>query len=177
MTLRRIVPLAASAFAVVFALTSAVAAQAMDRWVGTWKLNVEKSRYEAGPRPDFRSINPVVELKVLDGTLRITSGPINASFVNEVVFDGKPHPVNGRLERTTRVYRWIDDRTYEWVQRVDGRVTTTTHLQLSPDGQTHTVTTTGVDENGRAVKRVTVYERTATGTDQRPSSPASTSDR
>jgi hypothetical protein len=85
-------------------------AQSMGQWAGTWTINLDKSTYEAGPRPDAATVNTVV-LGVIDGQLRITSGPVNARWINVVRFDG--------------VYRWIDDRTDEWVQKVNGQVTTT----------------------------------------------------
>ena len=155
----RSVPAMLVALITLATLPLAGAGQSMDLWAGAWALNVEKSKYNAGPPPDPKFANATVVLSIVDGQLRITSGPENARWVNVVRFDGKEHRIMGPAQPTTRVYTWIDDRTYEWVQRVRGKVTTTTRLVLSPDGKTHTLTTTGVDEKGERIDRMTVYRK------------------
>ena len=74
-------------------------------------------------------------------------------------FDGKEHPVAGALLPTTRTFKWVDDRHYEWVTRVNGRETTTTRLELSPDGRTQTLVTTGRSAQGQHVDATAVFEK------------------
>ena len=54
--------------------------------------------------------------------------------------DGKDYPLEGIEEAVTNAYNRIADRTYDLVFKVDGRVTTTTRISISPDGKTMTVT-------------------------------------
>ena len=64
-----------------------------------------------------------------------------------------------RAANTTRAYRRIDDRTYEFVTKVDGKVTTTTRSVAARDGKTRTTTTTGKDAQGQTVNNVQVFDR------------------
>lgn len=75
------------------------------------------------------------------------------------MFDGKEAVLNGAAVPTTRVYKRIDDRTYEFVTRVQGKVTTTTRVAIAADGKTRTITTTGTDEQGRRVNNVALWDR------------------
>ena len=109
----RSVPAMLVALITLATLPLAGAGQSMDLWAGAWALNVEKSKYNAGPPPDPKFANATVVLSIVDGQLRITSGPENARWVNVVRFDGKEHRIMGPAQPTTRVYTWIDDRTYE----------------------------------------------------------------
>src|SRR6478672_10142096 len=89
-----------------------VVAQGADTWVGTWKLNIAKSKYSPGPPPK-------------SGTVRIsTSSGGGISIVGDGVdadgksthtentgkFDGKDYPVEGAATpNTTRAFKRIDD--------------------------------------------------------------------
>jgi hypothetical protein len=64
-----------------------------------------------------------------------------------------------RVANTTRAYRRIDDRTYEFVAKVDGKVTTTTRSVAARDGKTRTTMTTGKDAQGQSVNNVQVFDR------------------
>ena len=56
-------------------------------------------------------------------------------------FDGTDYPVQGVEVVVTNVYRRVDDRTYEVVQKVDGEVSVTARMAVSPDGKTLTTVT------------------------------------
>ena len=75
-------------------------------------------------------------------------------------FDGKSAEVKDATDaNTTRVYKRIDARTYEFVTAVGGKVTTTTQSVTSADGKTRTNTKSGKNTQGVTVKNVTVYDR------------------
>lgn len=146
--------------------TLVVSAQSMEPWVGTWKLNIAKSKYNAGPAPAAPTAN-TTKLEIVNGVMRITTDTVNAQgqknqVVRYVHFGTKEQGQasgNPAAASVTYVYTSIDPRTYQWVTRVDGKVTTTTRLVLSPDGKTQTLTTTGTDAQGQAVNSVTMFER------------------
>jgi hypothetical protein len=76
------------------------------------------------------------------------------------MFDGKPSAIKGAPDaNTTRVYRRIDGRTYEYVQSVAGKLTTTARTVIAADGKTRTITTTGKNAQGQTVKNVAFYDR------------------
>jgi hypothetical protein len=78
-----------------------------DPFLGTWQLNLAKSKFSPGPPPRSVTVNEQAEGQNLKGTFTgtDTSGnPIN--FVAAYVFDGMPHPTgnpNGDATAYTRV--------------------------------------------------------------------------
>ena len=155
----------ARALAVVASIVLAgmsVSAQSTEPWVGKWKLNLLRSVYSPGPLPTVKSqvvtheavpngIRTIIENVGADGTAGRTE--VTA------MFDGKEYELKGAANPTTRVYRRIDDRSFEYVERVNGRVTVTTKVEISADGKTRTNTTTGTTPQGRKVHNVVISER------------------
>jgi len=79
---------------------------------------------------------------------------------NMTMFDGKPSEIKGAPDaNTTRVYKRIDSRTYEYVQSVGGKLTVTSRTVVAADGKTRTVTTTGKNAQGQTVNNVAAYDR------------------
>ncbi len=136
-------------------------AQAADSWLGTWKLNVAKSKYSPGPAPKSQTSHFEA---VAGGAVKITVDgvdPAGKATHTEVVtmFDGKEVEYKGAAVAETRAYKRIDDHNYEWVSRVKGKVTTTSRSTVSADGKTRTNVTTGTDAEGKPVNSTGVYER------------------
>ncbi|MGE3508095.1 MAG: hypothetical protein AB7N65_04350 [Vicinamibacterales bacterium] len=121
-------------------------AQTTAPWEGTWEVNVSKSTYDPGPAPKS---NRIVLKATADGASLVTDG-IGADGKpthNEIIyrFDGKDYPFKGTVAAgTTRAYTRIDDRTYEYVTKVNGKVTTTSRVVTAADGKSRTQTTTGL---------------------------------
>jgi hypothetical protein len=146
----------------ILAMAFPAAAHAQEIGVGTWKLNLAKSKYEPAnltPKSQFVRFEPLS-----GGGMKVTAETVDAQGTRvhtevETMFDGKPSNVRGGADRDTRVYRRIDSRTYEFVASVNGNVTTTTRTVLSSDGKTRTNTTTGKNAQGRTVSSVAVYDK------------------
>jgi hypothetical protein len=154
-----------AAAAVLLADGSLALGQVPDSWLGTWKVNVAKSTYHPGPGP---KASVVIWEAVGNSQYRITTESVNASGVttrNEIVtrLDGAEAPVSqsnpapGTTQ--TRAYKRIDDSGYEYVTRVNGKVTTTSRMVYARDGKTRTMTTTGTNLQGQSISSVIVYER------------------
>lgn len=138
-------------------------AQAQDVWVGTWRLNLAKSKYDPAnlaPKSQTTRLESIA-----GGGMKTTTDTVDYQGKmthQEVVttFDGKPSELKGASDaNSTRAYKRIDSRTYEFVNYVGGKMTTTVRSVTSADGKTRTNTTTGNDAQGRAIKNVAVYER------------------
>jgi hypothetical protein len=152
---------------VVMAATLAIAlpamAQAQDPWVGTWKLNLAKSKYE--PANLAPRSTTITQAAMPGGGSKITTDGVDSQgrathTDTTTMFDGKPSVVTGAPDaNTTRVYRRVDGRTYEYVQSVAGKVTTTARTVVAADGKVRTITTTGKDAQGRTINNVAVYDR------------------
>jgi hypothetical protein len=146
----------------VVAMSFPMTAHAQDIGVGTWKLNLAKSKYEPA---NLTPKSQVVRFDALEGGgMKVIAETVDALGIRvhtevDTMFDGKPSYVKGGADRDTRVYRRIDNRTYEFVASVNGNVTTTTRTVLSADGKTRTNTTTGKNAQGQTVSSVAVYDK------------------
>jgi hypothetical protein len=137
------------------------AAQSYEPWLGEWRLDVDRSTYSPGPPPYKRAmfrIEPLGDgVRVIYEMVRPRGGVIHMEWDGK--FDGQEYPVQGLEEHVTYAYTRIDDRTYDIVARMDGRVAAASRTALSADGRTITTITTGRDAQGREAKTVTVYEK------------------
>lgn len=150
-------------FAAAWVLSVPMAAQAQEAWVGTWKLNLAKSKFEPA---DLAPKSQTVKLEAIaGGGMKSTVDLVDAQGktlhqVLTTMFDGKSAELTGAADaNTTRLYKRIDSRTYEFVTSVNGKVTTTSRSVVAADGKTRTITTTGKDVQGRTVKNVSAYDR------------------
>lgn len=156
--MRSLVRFAALAVMLV-ALPLVSSAQAPQGFVGTWKENVAKS---TSPTPN-KSQTTRIEA-VPGGGLKIVGDVVDATgkathLETVTMFDGKEAVRKGAAQPTTRVYTRIDDRTIQYVTRVNGKVTTTQRQTLSADGKTRTGVTTGTDAASKPVNTTNVFER------------------
>jgi len=149
--------------AAALAVSVPVAAQAQDAWIGTWKLNLAKSKYDpANLAPKSQTLK---QDAVAGGGFKGTTDGVDAQgkpthTEQATMFDGKASEIKGAPDaNTTRVYKRIDNRTYEYVQRVGGKLTTTARTVVAADGKTRTITTTGKDAQGRTINNVAFYDR------------------
>ncbi len=136
-------------------------AQVDTAWLGEWRLNLARSRYDPGPAPYVRAsyrIQPHRDgIHVVYEMVRPRGGVTHLEWTGR--FDGQDYPVQGVEEAVTYAYRRVDDRTYDVVTKVDGRQAATSRAVLAADGNSITTTTAGRDARGAEVTTVTVYER------------------
>ena len=119
---------------------------AADQTVGTWKVNVAKSKYSPGPSPKVS----MVKFEETGDNVKIVVDATEAdgkATHNEWTgkYDGKDYPVKGDLNTDARSYKKTDDYTLEVVSKKAGKVTTTSKSVYSQDGKTRTLTTTGTN--------------------------------
>ena len=145
----------------VFTLTVLAAAQSKDPFVGTWRLNVAKSKYSPGPTP--KSVTSTYEAAGKGYKVSVrnepASGPVQEySYTSNL--DGTDSKMTGNNPNAdTIAVKRIDATTLETVNKKGGKVTTTQRNVVSADGKTRTVTTTGVDGQGQKVNNVGVFEK------------------
>jgi formylglycine-generating enzyme required for sulfatase activity len=136
--------------------------QSSDPWIGTWKVNLEKSTYSPGPKP---TVAATVKSEPSAGGLKTTIDATNAEgkpIHTESVakFDGKDYPVTGaQAPNTTNALKRIDDRTFEVMGKVDGKPALTTRVAVAADGKTMTATQTGTNAQGQSVNNVIVLNK------------------
>jgi hypothetical protein len=145
--------------AVVLAL--GVNAFAADVNIGTWKLNVAKSKFTPGPAPKSQTLK--IEAWADDGVKYAMDGvgpdgkPMHWEF--QVKYDGKAVPFKGNPDADMITYKRIDANTVVATTTLKGKPAQTTRIVVSKDGRTRTLTQTGKDASGRDVHNVVVYEK------------------
>ena len=147
----------ATCCAIVLASSVALAAE---NWLGTWKLNVAKSKYSPGPAP--KSLTLTWEATP-DGIKHASDGvngagePMHSGYVTK--YDGADVPYTGNPDADMASAKKIDDNSYENVWKKDGKATITAKVVVSKSGKTMTITQTGTNAKGQAVNNVAIYEK------------------
>lgn len=150
-----------SCFAMVLvAFAATVGAQQTDPMLGTWKLNVAKSKYSPGPTP--KSLTIVVsgtdQARKLVADVTPATGAAQHWEVSGAA--GVDLPVSGTNPNAdTYVFKRINATTIEAQYKKGGKPTIKQTAVVSSDGKTLTVTGTGMDATGKPVNNVAVYER------------------
>ena len=136
-------------------------AQSKDPFVGSWTLNIAKSKYSPGPPPKSQSTTYEAAGQGYKVSVKSepASGPVQQwSYTTNL--DGKDSPVTGNNPNADMLaVKRIDAHTLETVNKKGGKVTTTQRNVVSADGKTRTVTTTGMDGQGQKVNNVAVYQK------------------
>lgn len=140
-------------------LSSAVALAA-ENWLGTWKLNVAKSKYSPGPAPKSLTIS----FEATADGIKLTSDGVNAAgeathgeYVSK--FDGTDVPWSGNPDADTASARKIDDSSYENIWKKEGKTTVSAKVVVSKNGKTLKITQTGTNSMGQTVNNKLVYDR------------------
>jgi hypothetical protein len=135
---------------------------AADMQVGTWKMNLAKSKFSPANLAPKSSTSKIEE--TADGGIKVTVDAVDADgktihYTFTAKYDGKDYPVTGDPNRDMVSYKRIDDSTYDATSKKGGKVTTTTHIVISKDGKTRTLTVTGTNAQGQKVNHTQVYDK------------------
>lgn len=150
------------ALAVIVSATPA-AAQAPDPAHGTWKLNLEKSKYDPGPAPKsgtvrIDAVSPIVRKVSVEGV-----GPdgtvVKWGYSGNV--DGKDIPITGmNPDAETVSVKRISRRVIETTFKRGGKVTMVNTSTISPaDSRILTVVSTGTNASGQKVSNTQVFDK------------------
>ncbi len=135
-------------------------AQQADPALGTWTLNIAKSKYNPGPAP--KSVTVTVQATDQGAKTDVTGTgsdgtPIQVSYTAKP--DGKDYPVTGSQAYDALSVHKTDAWTRVTTRKKGGKVIQTARTVYSKDGKTMTVTTTGVDAKGQKINNVTVFDK------------------
>ena len=142
------------------AVLTGAAFAATDPQVGTWKLNVAKSKFTPGPVPTTATtmIEAVGEgTKVVDDHTMADGAPKHWEFTAN--YDGKDTPVTGNPDVDMVTRTLVNPNTVETITKKDGKVIATQRSVVSKDGKTRTVTTKGLNAKGETMNNVAVYDK------------------
>jgi hypothetical protein len=132
-----------------------------DARLGTWKLNLAKSKYDPGPAPKSQirkwesfegdGVKFTVETVNADGSR--TTGTYSAHY------DGKDYPATSVPNADTIALKRIDSYTVDVTNKKAGKVVQTSRGVVSKDGKMMTVATKGMTASGQIITNVTVFDK------------------
>jgi hypothetical protein len=130
--------------------------------VGTWKLDVAKSKFDPGPAP--KSLTRTVEAQG-DGVKYTFDGvsadgkPLAYGF--SVKFDGKDNPIMGSMPSgaDTISAKRVDSNTFEATLKKGEKVIGTAKVTVSKDGKLTTVEANGTNAAGTKTHDVEVFDK------------------
>ena len=146
----------------VFALSCFAASlrAADDPLIGTWKLNLAKSKYNGMASPKSQvykyEANGPDGVKFINDTVNADGTKVHAEYA--VKFDGKEVPVTGDPLRDMTSNKRVDANTTSGTSTLKGKVASTFTRVVSKDGKTLTVTAKGM-QAGKPYDQVAVYDR------------------
>jgi hypothetical protein len=148
---------------VVLALgTSAVVAdsQAADPAIGTWKLNLAKSKFSPGPAPKSQIRTYVESAQGVMLTIKNTAADGKETTLT-LTFkdDGKPQAVTGSPDFDMVAVTRTGASTTHSTQTKAGVVVSTAERSVSQDGKTLTFAQKGTHADGVAFDDLSVYDR------------------
>ena len=134
-------------------------AMAKDPVVGTWTLDVAKSKFNPGPalKSATRTYTESADGLALEGKTVAADGK-EASMHVAYKADGKSYPVTGNPDADTVTPKSVDSRTWDFTLTKDGKVVGTVHRVVSADGKTLTVHNKGT-HNGLPYDDTLVFTR------------------
>jgi hypothetical protein len=155
--------LGAMAIALTLGLFSSSVAQAQtDPFVGTWKVNVEKSQF--GPGTERKSETRIMESSPTG--MKVSVDRTNADGSNQQYnfttnYDGKSHPITGTApygaDAVAITLGASNNLSFKLTK--GGRVVGTGTSVVSADGKTLTITSKGLDASGKSVNSIAVYDK------------------
>ena len=132
-----------------------------DSNIGTWTLNVARSKFDPGPAP--KSQTHKIEAWD-DGGVKFTSDGVDAEgkpvrWELQAKYDGKFYEFKGNPNADMAAYKRIDANTVHMTTRLGGKQNTSSMIVVSKDGSTRTVTQVGTNAKGQKINNVFIYER------------------
>lgn len=143
---------------------TAIGLSAADNSIGTWKRNVEKSKYTPVPPNPFKSQTMVRE--AVNGGVKVTAKgeradgtPVESTYT--VSYDGKPVKTESRGSNVDTVsVKQVDANTFiTESKKTGGKYHTTSRTVISKDGKTMTTTAKGTDAGGKPISFIIVFDK------------------
>jgi hypothetical protein len=149
----------ASACAVLtFLIASGLSMAQGNPFVGTWKLNVAKSRYDPGPTPKS-------QIRTWESSGKVTIEGIDAmgkprTYGYTLKTDGKDYPATGATNGADSVAaKSIDANTVQATFKRGGKQFEVANFSLSDNGKRLTIESKGTTTNGQPFNNVQVWDK------------------
>jgi steroid delta-isomerase-like uncharacterized protein len=136
-------------------------AMAADPFVGTWKMNVAKSKTTD---PSAMPKSETAKVEAVDNGLKVTIEGVGADgkayhFEYSAKYDGKDYPITGYSAADTIAQKKIDPNSYELMAKKAGKEVERWRVAISNDGKTQTLAGKGTNAKGQEYKATFVYDK------------------
>lgn len=132
-------------------------------FVGTWKLNLSKSKFDPGPAPKSQTRTVVAQgdgAKYTFDGVAADGKPFSYGFT--VKYDGKDYPVTGTgmpAGADSIAISLVGTNKAEATEKKGGKEVGKAEVEVSKDGKVSTVNIKGTGVDGKAFHSETVYDR------------------
>ena len=139
---------------------AAGAAESPDPVVGTWALNLAKSKFPAGAAPQSQTR---VYTQSADGTsLNVTGVSADGSAMSQkstFKYDGKEYPFSGSQDWDAISLKKVNNSTVNSTLKLGGKPVGTAVRSISDHGKKLTLTTNAKNAKGKKYHAVAVFDR------------------
>jgi hypothetical protein len=132
-----------------------------DRTLGTWKVNLAKSKFEPGPPPmsDTRVIEALETNGVKFTATVIAQDGTHATIGFSAHYDGKGYMVTGTPDVDIIVLKRVNANAFTFALKKGGKVVQTGKYVVSKSGRMITLIGTGSNSKGQKVHDVLVMDK------------------
>jgi hypothetical protein len=160
---RRVLLAGLALVSLVLATSAAMLSQTQkDAHIGTWKLNVAKSKFNPGPgyKSETRTYTPTADGYKFEGE-RVNQDGSTQKYGFTVKYDNKDYPVTGKDPggADTIAVELVDASNIESSSKKGRDVLYTSKVVVSQDGKVMTITTKGKNPDGEPFDNIQVYDR------------------
>ena len=144
---------------IILTLALATMALAADPFVGTWKLNVAKSKIVS-----LSLKSAIYKIESQDNGLKAVFDGTNADgTVGHIEwaakFDDKDYPYKGNQTTDAIALKKVDANTIDRIMKKAGKEVGTGRNAVSKDGKTMTFTINGKNAQGQEIHNILVFDR------------------
>ncbi|MDB6083901.1 MAG: hypothetical protein JWN43_1782 [Gammaproteobacteria bacterium] len=131
-----------------------------DPVVGTWTLNLEKSKFSPGPAPKSQTRTYSVDADGVSLSVKGESAD-GAPVAQESTFkyDGKAYVMRGTADYDAISLRAVDGNTVKSTMMKAGKPIGTTTRTVSAHGKVLTLSTKATDASGKTYDNVAVFDK------------------
>jgi hypothetical protein len=150
-----------AAFLFTFFVGPALQAQT-DPFLGTWKLDLTKSRFDPGPAPQDETRVVVTGPKGMHVAIkRVSANHQTQEFEYTSNLDGKQYPIIGDSPdgADSIALNLTSPNTLQVTSRKAGKTIETASVTISGDGRSMTISSTGTTANGTHFKYLEFFNR------------------
>jgi hypothetical protein len=148
---------------IILALFAAELAQAQaDPFLGTWKLNVKKSKFTPGPPRKSETRIVVTGPNGMDVSVkRVNANGSTQEFEYTTNLDGKAHPITGDGPQgaDSIAVNLTAPKSMQVTLTKGGKAVGTATISVSSDGKSLTIASKGTGTDGTQFNDVAVYEK------------------